>query len=256
LERKNVERKTQLRGQSSFVASYPRQEYQMDLFFLSDLKDQEYPLGLLMVDIFSKYISIIPLTKQIPDVAKGIETAIQKMGGKPETIYSDNEGAFVSNEIQNFFKNNNIIRHITTVGHAPVAERSIRTIKNMIYPRVEKTGQKWYDVLYPVLLTYSNKLVSRVTKHTPNEAMKESNKFNVKVNLELNANQTRKYPNINVGDNAKVYRKKDKLDKERLSLWSKEVFRVERIDVNDGQKFYKLEGKPKVMMRHEILLVS
>ena len=48
----------------------------------------------------SKYISIIPLkTKQIPDVSKGIETAIQKMGGKPETIYSDNEGAFVSNEI-------------------------------------------------------------------------------------------------------------------------------------------------------------
>ena len=75
----------------------------MDLFFLSDLKDQEYPLGLLVVDIFSKYISIIPLkTKQIPDVAKGIETAIHKMGGKPETIYSDNEGAFVSNEIQKY----------------------------------------------------------------------------------------------------------------------------------------------------------
>ena len=61
---------------------------------------------------------------------------------------------------------------------------------------------------------------------------------------------------MNVGDNVKVYRKKDKLDKERLSLWSKEVFRVDRIDVNDGQNFYKLEGKPKVLMRHEILLVS
>ena len=34
-----------------------------------------------MVDIFSKYISIIPLTKQIPDVAKGIENAIQKWAG-------------------------------------------------------------------------------------------------------------------------------------------------------------------------------
>ena len=51
-KQQNVERKTQLRGQNSFVASYPRQEYQMDLFFLSDLKDQEYPLGLLVVDIF------------------------------------------------------------------------------------------------------------------------------------------------------------------------------------------------------------
>ena len=110
MERENVQkRKTQLKGQNSFVASYPRQEYQMDLFFLSDLKDPVYPLGLLMVDIFSKYISIIPLkAKQIHDVAIGIETAIQKMGGKPETIYSDNEGAFVSNEIQRYFKHNNI----------------------------------------------------------------------------------------------------------------------------------------------------
>ena len=253
---KNVERKTQLKGQNSFVASYSKQEYQMDLCFLSDLKDPVYPLGLLMVDIFSKYISIIPLkTKQIHDVAIGIETAIQKMGGKPETIYSDNEGAFVSNEIQRYFKNNNI-RHLTTLTHAPVAERTIRTIKHMIYPGVEKTGQKWYDILYPVLLTYNNKLVSSITHHTPVEAMKDGNKFDVKVNLELHAKHTRKYPNINVGDMVKVYKKKDKLDKERLSLWSKEVFKVERIDINDGQQFYKLEGKPKVLMRHEILLVS
>ena len=126
----------------------------------------------------------------------------------------------------------------------------------MIYPRVEKTGQKWYDILYPVLLTYNNVQVSSVTHHTPKEAMKDSNKFNVKVNLELHAKKTRKYPNVNVGDNVKVYRKKDKLDKERLSLWSKDVFRVERVDINDGQKFYKLEGKPKALMRHEILLVN
>ena len=107
-----------------------------------------------------------------------------------------------------------------------------------------------------VLLTYNNKLVSSVTHHTPKEAMKEDNKFNVKVNLELHAKHTRKYPNINVGDNVKAYRKKDELDKERLSLWSKDVFKVERIDISDGQKFYKLEGKPKTRMRHEILLVS
>ena len=52
----------------------------------------------------------------------------------------------------------------------------------------------------------------------------------------------------------KVHRKKDKLDKERLSLWSKDVYRVERIDESMGQKFYKLEGKPKALMRGEILL--
>ena len=116
--------------------------------------------------------------------------------------------------------------------------------------------KKWHEVSGAVLLPYNNKLVSSVTHHTPKEAMKDDNKFNVKVNLELHSKHTRKYPNINVGDNVKAYRKKDKLDKERVSLWSKEVYKVERIDISDGQKFYKLEGKPKTRMRHELLLVS
>ena len=61
------------------------------------------------------------------------------MGHKPETIYSDIEGAFVSNHIQKYFQDNNI-RHLTTLGHAPVEERAIRTIKDMIYKRVEANG--------------------------------------------------------------------------------------------------------------------
>ena len=85
-----------------------------------------------MVDIFTKYTVVVPVkTKQIPDITVAIEEAVKKMGKKPKTVYSDNEGAFVSNFIQMYFKNNNI-RHITTLGHAPVAERQIRTIKNMI----------------------------------------------------------------------------------------------------------------------------
>jgi hypothetical protein len=76
----------------------------------------------------------------------------------------------------------------------------------------------------------------------------------VKLNLELKRKNNRIYPNVNVGDMVKVYKKKDKLDKERLSLWSKEVYRVERIDESMGQKFYKLEGKQKALMRGEILL--
>ena len=49
---------------------------------------------------------------------------------------------------------------------------------------------------------------------------------------------------------------KKTLDKERVPLWSKEVYKVERIDISDGQNIYKLEGKPKTLMRHELLLVS
>ena len=102
---RNVERKTQLKGINSFVASYPRQEYQMDIMFFSDLKDPMYAQALLMVDIFSKYTVVIPIkTKQIHDVAKAIEEGIRRMGGKPETIYSDIEGLLFLTKSKNTLK--------------------------------------------------------------------------------------------------------------------------------------------------------
>ena len=124
----------------------------------------------------------------------------------------------------------------------------------MVYQRVEKTGQKWHELLYPVLLTYNNKLVHSTIKMTPSDARKPENHLTVKLNLELSRKHTRKYPEVKVGDMVRVYRKKDKLDKERVSLWSKDAYKVENIVESMGQDFYKLEGKPKALMRSEILL--
>ena len=106
------------------------------------------------------------------------------------------------------------------------------------------------------MLTYNNKLVHSITKFTPAEAMKPSNHLDVKLNLELKAKHSRKYPNIAIGDSVKVFKKKDKLDKERVPLWSKEVFKVIGIEESMGQPFYKLEGRPKLLQRSEILLVN
>ena len=76
---KHTERKTNLRGQNSFIAHKPAEEYQMDLMFFTDLKDPEYAGALLMVDIFTKYTVVIPVkTKQIPDITVAIEEAIKK----------------------------------------------------------------------------------------------------------------------------------------------------------------------------------
>ena len=95
------------------------------------------------------------------------------MGGKSQTIYSDNEGAFVSNEVQTYFKEEGI-RHLTTLGHAPVAERQIRTMKDMIYIRVEHAGKTWIAVLPEVLLTYNNIRIHTITKMTPSEGIKQT----------------------------------------------------------------------------------
>jgi hypothetical protein len=257
----NTERKTNLRGYNSFIVDKPFEEFQMDLAFFYDLNketnDKTYLGILIMVDIFTKYAAAVLIkTNTIPDILEAIKECLKKKGGKPETIYSDNEGAWSAGTAVDKYFQQEKIRHLITRSHAPVAERTIRTIKSMIYQRVEKTKRKWYDVIGPVILIYDNTMIHSSIKMTPNEARKPANELSVKLNLQLNRTKMRKYPNISVGDSVKLYRKKDKLDKERKSLWSATVYQVENITHSNGEAMFKLSSIPKPVLRHEILLVE
>ena len=54
----------------------------------------------------------------------------------------------------------------------------------------------------------------------------------------------------------RVYKKKDKYDKERIGVWSKDSYKVEEIIESDGQKLYKTSAREKPFMRSELLLVK
>ena len=253
---KNTERKTNLKGFNSFIAEKPFQEFQIDLFFLPDLKKDDFEGGLLFIDIFTKYVVVIPLhTKQPDEILQALKDGFQKMGGKPGTMYSDNEGSFNSNIVKKYLNENNV-RQIYTLGHAAYAERAIRTIKDMIYKRVEHTKQKWTDVLYSVLLTYNVKNKHSITGMTPSEARKPGNLVDVGSHLELHRVHKRKYPTINIGDHVKLLKKKKQFDKEHISTWTARIHKVLSVVDSMGQHFYKVEGYDKLLMRSEILLIN
>ena len=181
----NIEQKKQLKGYNSFIANEAKFEYQIDLFFISskDFPNETYIGGVLCIDIFSKFITIIPIkSKTIPDILDAIKQIINKVG-KPKNVYTDNEGAWSrGTEINKYFKDENI-NHIITLSHANVAERAIKTIKDEIYKRVKLPSDKnWSELLYPILLKYNFKSVHTSTKLTPNEADKKHNEFYVKLN--------------------------------------------------------------------------
>jgi hypothetical protein len=170
---KNVTRKTQLPGYNSYGFKRPYEEYQMDLFFFADLDKElgkRQPYALLMVDAFSKFCQVVPTySKQPDDILNAIKECIKLMEAKPETIYSDEEGSFVSNKVQKYFKEEEI-RHLVTRNHAPIAERTIKTIKNMVYKRVEASGDKiWTDHIKDVLHMYNKIMVHSSTGRTPYE---------------------------------------------------------------------------------------
>ena len=84
------------------------------------------------IDIFTKYATVVPIaTKQIPDFLAGLMERITNMKHKPKFIYSDEEGALTSNDIQAYLKRENI-EVIMTRNHAHFVERFIRTFKFML----------------------------------------------------------------------------------------------------------------------------
>ena len=64
--RKNIEKKTNYKGYNSFIASEPYEEFQADLAFFTDLKNDKYVGMWLVVDIFTKYVTCVPLRNQTP----------------------------------------------------------------------------------------------------------------------------------------------------------------------------------------------
>jgi len=296
---KNLQRKTNLRGHNSFIASETKQEYQIDLFEMPvsrtidkrftqakprnnprragegvissrkgtigklEKKDQKiYRYGLLLVDIFSKFCKVVPIeTKTIPEFIEALKTGINDMGGKPESIYCDGEGAIGSNEMKAFLADENI-RLIQTRRHASVAERHIRTIKDLLFKRMEhlKTDiDEWHTILPPVLLQYNTRMIHSSIGMTPAEAKLPRNESLVKGRLEIKKISKRRYPEVEVGDSVKVYQKKDLLDKERVSTWSTQLYKIETIIESHGQIFFtvlpKIPNWNKPLVRSEILLI-
>ena len=260
---KNIEERRKPRGQNSFVAPHPYHTFQMDLFFISekDLQKQKFRIGLLTIDVFTKWMSIVPIkSKQPPDVLAGIMESIKNMGKKSQLIYTDEEGSFGSQIVLDYLEEQKIALHRTR-SHPAFSERGIRTFKDALFKRVEydekqgKQNIEWTDYVFPILLTYNTKNIHSATGLTPAEARKPKNEVKAKLNMTIKATKTRKYPELEVGSQVKVMRKKGITEKERSSHWNKEIKTVRKIETKLGQKYYILDGDTVGYLRHELLKV-
>ena len=255
---KYVEQKKNLRGYNSFVAPEANYEYQIDLMFFSDLKNQNMPVGMVCIDIFSKYAVVVAIkSKQESDVAAGMMECFTNMKEVLKLIYTDDEGALKTEAMKKYFSEQNI-KHIITRSHAHFSEIFIRYFKLALYKRIDNSKDKniqWGNYIYEILLTYNNKLKHSAHGFVPADAAKKENSLDVKLNLEAKAKNTRRYPLIEIGNKVKILRKKSKFDKERVSTWQEEKHEVVAIGKSHGQTYYKLNSLSKEYLRNEILKI-
>ena len=67
-------------------------------------------------------------------------------------------------------------------------------------------------------------------------AKRTSNQFKVKLNLTMKGKKNRVYPDLDVGDEVKICRKRKPNEKERVSNWSQNIYTIENIENKLGQK--------------------
>ena len=163
-------------------------------------------LALVCIDNFSKKAHVVPLENKLGPTVYDAFMECFKVLGYPNSIYTDDEGAFNSNKFQDFLKGEGI-EHVVTLTHANVAERFIRTIKKMITDRALQTKGAWSILLKPALDRYNKTMVHSTTGLVPNEAHKDENAVEVKANSVLKEKYLRRYPKIEEGDKVKIFTK-------------------------------------------------
>jgi len=108
------------------------------LYFQKRIKvNQRYRAELVCIDCLNKYVIVVIIRrKKTEGIIQGRKNTIQKMGKKPEFIYTDDEKAIASGEFQVYVENEGIELYRRR-GHPVFAELFIKKNKDKLCKRVE-----------------------------------------------------------------------------------------------------------------------
>ena len=139
----------------------------------------------IVIDNFSKYLWTIPLkNKYSQTITNEFSNILSTSKRKPLKIESDRGSEFYNSVFQNFLKSKNIHHYSRYTDKGPsIAERVIRTIRNLLKkPVFEKGNANWISELPSVIKQYNNTTHHSI-KMTPIQASKKSNQRLVYNNL-------------------------------------------------------------------------
>ena len=182
------------------------------------------------IDVFSKIAYAFPLkSKKIHDIKPCFEKIFEN--NKPKFIWSDKEPTFLSKEMQQFFKDNNVkIYHTNSHLKAVVIERFNRSLRELMMKEfVKNNNTVWYNILPKLIKIYNNRYHSTI-KMKPNQVNKNNEKY-IKENI-YTYNKTSKIPKFKINNLVRISLKTRKIfDKPSSNIkWSEELFKIHSIN--------------------------
>ena len=174
---------------NKIVYNFVDEIWSIDLADFSDYKtsnNKGYRYIIIVIDNFSKYFWAIPLkNKYSQTITNEFSNTLTKSKRKPLKLESDRGTEFYNSFFQNFLKLKNFHHYSRYTDRGPsIAERVIRTLRNLLKkPVFEKGNADWLSELPSVVKQYNNTIHSS-TKMTPIQASKKSKEKEVYSNLQ------------------------------------------------------------------------
>ena len=198
----------------------------------------------IIIDNFSKYLWAIPLkNKYSQTITNEFSNILTTSKRKPLKIESDRGSEFYNSIFQNFLKSKNIHHYSRYTDKGPsIAERVIRTVRNLLKkPIFEKGKADWISELPSIVKKYNN-TIHHSTKMTPIQASKKSNEKLVYSNLQ---DKRRKLnPKFKLGQLVRTADIKKVFSKGDSTNWSYKLYTITEI-VHDTIPSYRINNLPE-----------
>ena len=221
--------------------------WSIDLADMIDYKisnNKGYRYIFIIIDNFSKYLWAIPLkNKYSQTITNEFLNIITTSKRKPLKLESDRGTEFYNSIFQNFLKSKNIQHYSRYTDKGPsIAERVIRTLRNLLKkPVFEKGNADWISELPSVIKKYNNTIHSS-TKMTPIQASKKSNEKAVFDNLGDDRQKQR--PKFNLGQLVRTADIKRVFSKGDSTNWSYKLYTITEI-IHDTIPSYRIDYLPE-----------
>ena len=230
--------------------------WSIDLADFSDYKtsnNKGYRYIFIIIDNYSKYLWAIPLKKIYSQtITNELSNLLTTTERSPLKIESDRGTEFYNSIFQNFLKNKNIHHYSRYTDKGPsLAERVIRTVRNLLKkPVFEKGKADWLSELPSVIKQY-NTTIHSSTKMTPIQASKKSNEKEVYSNLKDNREIQK--PKFKLGDLVRTADIKIVFSKGDSTNYSYKLYTITEV-IHDTIPSYRIDYLPE--RYNENLLLS
>lgn len=208
-----------------------------------------YKFLLVLIDVFSRYLFIVPLkSKSHQNIIDSLKSVFKK-GRKPHTLRTDKGSEFKNRWVKTFLKREGInVIYTQNETKANYAERVIRTMKNLMYRYFMKNKTyRFVNVLQDLVKSYKNRphrslggnapvtvnqenadeiRLDAYLSGKPKSDMTENSRNQLKKSNKTTKKRVKPFFKLKIGDNVRISQLKHPFQRDYQQKWTAEFFKV------------------------------